>query len=181
MLAAIGIAVIENRDQLQLEKNPWNETGFTRVSLDRQALLRADQCSRRRSRRHEEAQAASIAPGGFAFDNDMAEEAAVGRDHEGLQGVQRRQNALAAEAEQAAQVPCKEAAVEHVEQPRMPVMPPQCAQMPHCRCHRCHTDATHVTPTLPTAMGMPIACPPPHAPFAAVSPLPMAPYGYAWA
>ena len=48
--------------------------------------------------------------------------------------------------------------LEPIEQPRMPVMPLQMQQMP-----------------LPTAMGMPIAYPAPHAaPFAAVSPLPMA-------
>ena len=50
--------------------------------------------------------------------------------------------------------------LEPIEQPRMPVMPLQMPHMPQM--------------PLPTAMGMPIAYPAPHAPFAAVSPLPMA-------
>ena len=49
------------------------------------------------------------------------------------------------------------------EQPRMPLMPQQMPQMPQM--------------PLPTAVGMPIAYPAPHAPFAVVSPLPIAPFG----
>ena len=157
--AAFAALLEADREQLDLKKYPWSNTGYVgviKVNGKFQARVQVPGDGRGGEKKRKQ----RSVPGIF----ETAEEAAVNRAMCIKALKDAGSSKLRSPPKQNKQhKPRSSKPVAAVEPPRMPLMPPQMPQMPQM--------------PLPTAVGMPIAYPAPHAPFAAVSPLPMVPIG----